>query len=155
VRIPYQFHWAFNLGIVAAASLLFYCANPKFKPSIAIGAKVTTSSLVAPFKNADGAVDQAIFTPGFCTREENEPWLLIDLGVPKTISRVVVYNRETERAIPWVVEVSKTGSAFLEVAHIDQAFSIWDHPFPPTEARFVRLRLRANTHLILNEVEIF
>lgn len=93
----------------------------------------------------------------FCTDEQDNPWLEIDLQSVQKISRVRVYNREDccgDRAVPMVIEVSRDHKRWDEVAKRGGNFSTWKAGFPATEARWVRLRVTRRSFLHLTGVRI-
>jgi hypothetical protein len=101
-----------------------------------------------------GNVHTRIF---FHTREEESPWLEIDLGKIERISRVHVVNRSDEsadRALPLLVEVSTDGTNFRTVAQRTAPFSQWTARFEPSDARLVRLRAARRTMLHLERVSV-
>jgi hypothetical protein len=101
-----------------------------------------------------GGVTTAIF---FHTREEQEPWVEIDLQSVTRISRVEVDNRSdggAERAVPLIVEVSTDGAKYTKVAERWELFSTWEAKFEPIEARYVRLRSPRQTMLHLERVSV-
>lgn len=93
----------------------------------------------------------------FCTNEQDNPWLEIDLQSVQKISRVRVYNRQDccgDRAVPMVIEVSRDHKRWDEVAKRGSNFSTWKVGFPTTEARWVRLRVTRRSFLHLTGVRI-
>ncbi len=93
----------------------------------------------------------------FYTREEPGPWYRVDLGQPRTFSRVTVRNRGDallERAIPLVLEVSDDGATWREVARRGDAFAVWEARFPPATARYLRARVDRTSVLHLEGVEV-
>jgi hypothetical protein len=94
----------------------------------------------------------------FHTREENDPWVEIDLGVPTRFGSVTVQNRSDavpERAVPLVLEVGTDGKSWQELARRDDPFHRWTAKFEPVEARYVRLRAPRVTMLHLDAVEVY
>ncbi len=101
-----------------------------------------------------GGVTTAIF---FHTREEQDPWVEIDLQSVSRISRVEVDNRSdgaAERAVPLLVEVSTDGAKYTKVAERWELFGTWEAKFEPIEARYVRLRSPRKTMLHLERVSV-
>jgi hypothetical protein len=93
----------------------------------------------------------------FHTRVEPNPWVEIDLGGPKTFTRLRIDNREDccyERAVPLVVEVSDDAKRWKQVAWRKQAFTRWNVDLPPTSARFVRIRVKGEGPLHLKGVRV-
>lgn len=93
----------------------------------------------------------------FHTREEESPWVELDLGEPRAFSRVEVRNRTDccgQRALPLVVEVRSGDEPWLRVARRDRPFVTWTAELEPTSARFVRLRALGKTLLHLEGIII-
>ena len=91
----------------------------------------------------------------FSTKEENEPWLQIDLGGEHTFSEVRVVNRSDccgERAVPLILEVRGRDAPFREIARQVEAFDTWVATFPAISARFIRLRVARRSYLHLKRV---
>jgi hypothetical protein len=93
----------------------------------------------------------------FHTREEQGPWLELDLLREQQISRVQVINRKdccTERVAPLVLEVSSDRTHFREVMRKNEAFEEWQARFAPVRARWVRLRVARRSFLHLADVRV-
>jgi hypothetical protein len=60
-----------------------------------------------------------------------------------------------DRAYPVVVEVSKDGKRWKEVARRDTAYSTWRADFAPTTARYVRAKVRKRTWFHLERFSVF
>jgi hypothetical protein len=93
----------------------------------------------------------------FHTDVDNEPWVEIDLGAPKTVHRVDVANRSkccADRALPLVVELSTDQKAWTRVARRDEPFGIWTAQFRPRVARYVRLKALRRTILHLKSIAV-
>jgi F5/8 type C domain len=94
----------------------------------------------------------------FHTTEELNPWLEIDLGVTRSISKVELENRSdccAERAQPIAVEVSTDHDHWLTVARREEEFSTWKAQFAPVNARWVRMRVLKQTFFHLKRVRIY
>jgi hypothetical protein len=97
---------------------------------------------------------------GFHSDKQKSPWLLIDLGKPSRISRVVVYGREEccfDQSLPLALEVSTDGRRYHRIAKRVDPFS-QSEPWvvvPAGEVRLVRLKTLRNSYLVLSEVEVF
>lgn len=92
--------------------------------------------------------------PLFHTKEEENPWMDVDLGAVTAIKGVTVRNRRDccgERAAPLIVEVSNDGQTFRQVARREDAFSTWRVKLSES-ARFVRVRAPRRTMLHLDAV---
>lgn len=93
----------------------------------------------------------------FHTETENDPWIEIDLGAPKKVSRVEVINRGdccADRAVPLVAEVSTDRLKWTQVARREEPFGTWKASFPAHVARYVRLRATRHTVLHLQGVVV-
>jgi hypothetical protein len=129
------------------------------RPNIALGRPVTISS-----QFGDIALDHTLLVDGdrtnlgFHTDTGPNQWVMIDLGAPKSISKVVVYNRAEccqERAIPLRIEVSDDGSSFRKVADRTEEFDVWTAKGLSEKGRFVRIRHLGANFLHLSEVEVY
>lgn len=89
---------------------------------------------------------------------EMNPWFEIDLGGPTRIRSLYVRNRTDccqERTTPLIAEVSLDRSSWTTVAQREGFFFTWTPSFPPTTARYLRLRIPRVSALHLEEVKIF
>ncbi len=127
-------------------------------PNLALGRVTTASSELAQWGTPGGAVDGNTDTMGFHTDNDATPWLAIDLGSPKLIAEVVVYNRtdsSPERAVPLLVELSSDGTSYELAARRDEPFVVWRAKLAPRTARWVRVKVPHKSYLHLNEVEVY
>ena len=102
---------------------------------------------------------------GFHTEREIDPWWMLDLGAPRQVSRVVVFNRLdpvcVERARTLSILLSPDGEEWdLAYTHNGSTFGGVDGrplvvPLDRSGVRFVRLRLNDYEYLHLDEVEIY
>jgi F5/8 type C domain-containing protein len=94
----------------------------------------------------------------FHTKQEDSPWVEIDLGAPTRVSRVEVLNLPEgglqARAIPAVVETSVDGKVWREQCRRLEPFDEWACVFERQEARFVRVRALRRTWLHLRRVAV-
>ena len=93
----------------------------------------------------------------FHTETEPNPWVELDLGAPKKVSRVEVINRGdccADRATPLVVEVSTDRATWTPVARRNEPFGSWAGSFPPRVARYVRLTVPRRTVLHLQAIAV-
>lgn len=146
------------LVAVAFSSINYAMAAAEERRDLAINKPWRTSSIYANL-GCTSPVQQCSESPDFFfhTREESNAWLEIDLGVPSTFSQLRVINRRDccfERAVPLIVEVSNTQENFHEVARRTSSFSSWLASFPPTKARYVRLRTPSRNSLHLAQVRV-
>lgn len=94
----------------------------------------------------------------FHTAEEPSPWFEIDLGAPTTFSHVFLRNRDDcceDRAVPLVVEVSDDRRGWQQVARQADVFDDVLISFPPTTARYVRLRVNRSSALHLMQASVY
>ena len=94
----------------------------------------------------------------FHTTTEPSPWIEIDLLEPTSISKVLVVNRDDcceERAVPLLVEVAGDDRLFTQVARETAAFDEVELTFPPTTARYVRLRVNQHSALHLVRTSVY
>lgn len=143
------------LGVIFGASVLV--VRGVRGPDLAASKPWRASSSLYecnPAARQCGGVATAIF---FHTRDEQDPWVEVDLEGVRRVGRVEVDNRSDgggERAVPLIVEVSTDGKSYRKVAERTQLFSTWDAKFEPTDARYVRLRSPRKTILHLERVSV-
>jgi hypothetical protein len=123
------------------------------------------AELITTQQDAAGACDGVKTGEwGFHTGEHQDPWWQVDLGAPKLLERIVVWNRReaAERAAHLRVLLSEDGTAFRQVyQHDGTPFGGLADGKPlavkldAQTARFVRLSLAGRTFLHLDEVEVF
>lgn len=116
----------------------------------------TTSSKLPDCETLPGQCGGAETSIFFHTQFEDGPWIRYDLKEPRKVTGLHVKNRagHESRAVPLVVEVSDDGQTFREVIRRGEPFDVWDPTFPEQKARYVRLRVAAQTYLHLEEVRI-
>jgi hypothetical protein len=122
------------------------------EPDLAKGKPFKTSS-VQPNCAADANCSRLMFH----TTQEAQPWVVIDLGAVRRVHRIEVANRVEccqDRAVPLVAEVSADGTTWTEVARRETDFFTWTAKFPPTKARYVKLRASRATMLHLANVAV-
>jgi hypothetical protein len=183
VTVSVWLHWIGITAVIAGSAVFASSLDPNPGTNLALRAKVTTSSNDGTLATAEGAVDGDIWNVGFRTDWEVNPWLLLDLGSQKSLSRLVVYgcydrypgpairpevevSRDAYEAIlrfdcrqegeiPLRVELSRDGQTFGEVALRNDRFEMWVQPFAPQSARYVRLSLMRAGRLQLREIEVY
>jgi len=93
------------------------------------------------------------------TLQEDNPWLIVDMGAEKHVTGAKIYNRTTtmsQRAIPLNMYVSTDGKKWEKVWRTDLVRTKWNAVLPsPKKARFVKLQVEGNSILHLRGVEIF
>jgi peptidoglycan/LPS O-acetylase OafA/YrhL len=98
---------------------------------------------------------------GLHTKHQDGPWATIDLGRPRNIGSIRVYNRADgfqEEQLPLELSVSNDNTNFTVIARRDvmftQAFP-WRIRVEGDPQRYVRLQVPRTTALCLSEVEVF
>jgi len=90
------------------------------------------------------------------TEHEQNPWIVVDMQSERYVQRVVVQNPTaccSDQGL-LLVEVGTDGESFSPVGRRTAAFDTWTVDFPPSRARYVRLRAKANTSLRFRELQI-
>ncbi len=145
-------------ALLALLSLVAVVSALPSKSDLAKGKPWRTSSVAAvchPEKSECAGVTTDIF---FHTVNQSNPWFEYDFGAPIAFSSLSVKNRSDfgpERAVPLVVEVSNDDKHFKQVARRDEVFSIWKPSFATQHARYLRLRVAAESMLHLEAVKVY
>ena len=153
-----RYQLAAMVAVLAAAALLIgfvVRAQPSQRPSDAYHFKA--SSAEAPYPQEGQLGDHGPFELVFHTKNESDPWVIIDLGETRKISKVSLLQRSDcckDRGVPLVVEVGDESQTFVEVASRKEPFAEWTAKFPPQSARYVKLRATKRTYLHLRDVFI-
>jgi len=93
----------------------------------------------------------------FHTRNEESPWLEIDLGADRSVRSFEITNRIDccqDRAAPLVVELRDDGATWREVGRRETYFTKWSEVFGPQSARYVRFRALRTTYLHFAAVDV-
>lgn len=150
--------WAMaGLALLVAFALL--TAGVQFAlrtPDLARGKPWRASSTYETCSPAEHSCAGGTTDIFFHTKEEDSPWVELDLGAPTTIGSVVVVNRSdccAERGYPIVVELSGDAQSWREVAKRTSSYDRWTAKFPPEQQRYVRVRALKRTYLHLEAVE--
>jgi hypothetical protein len=152
-----------RLGAVAALFGVFVFLgfiHPWWLRDKARGATwVASSAFPEPGNTIQGTLGWPSSDYFFCTNEEDNPWVIIDLGKVKSFSRIRVVNRlagSQERAYPLKIEVSHDKETWKTVAERPDTFDVWVVDLPDTEkARYLRLSLGRKTWFHLNTVQLY
>lgn len=180
---PIRVHWVVIVAIVAGSAAFSRLVDPSPGTNLARFAHVTVSSNDGTLASAEGATDGDIWNVGFRTELERNPWVMLELGVERPLKRLVVYNCydrypypairpkvepsldaararlrfdcRQENEIPLLVELSRDGKVFTEVARQNERFELWDVEVPRQTARYIRVRLLREGHLQLREIEAY
>lgn len=127
------------------------------KPDLAAGKPWRASSSLDTCRPQEHYCASARSDIFFCTIEESNPWVEIDLGKPTAFSHLEVTNRSDccpDRAAPLAVEVSLDQTNWHEVVRRQDTFSVWSPTFKQQTARYVRLRALRRTILHLEKVAV-
>ncbi len=156
---------AFGLGLVVCAAVLAAIGVTKtldareHRTNLAQGKSWTASSHFPEF-GCTSPAQECADSPDyfFHTKEEDDPWFILDLQTVQPISSVRVINRQDccqERLAPLVVEVSRDQQTWQEVARNEKEFRSWKASFGRTDARYVKLHVPRRSILHLREVRVF
>jgi hypothetical protein len=114
---------------------------------------------LAPAGLTDGTKNGSF---GICTREEVNPWAVVDLGRERAIGRIVVYNRDDccQGHLPVLLELSNDGTTFTEVGRRTEIFTEskpWTLKLSGKSGRYIRVRIEGPAvHVLsLSELEAF
>jgi hypothetical protein len=148
------------IGVLAWAFVLL-----RSPTEISIGAHWTASSASNGPAISGELPRRRLFysTPNyfFHTNAEHEPWIWIDLGRERVVTSVKITNRLDccrDRARDLVVDLGTQTSDFRHAqTHPkgDPDFHEWEVRYPPTKARFVRIRGTRNESFHLADVRVF
>ena len=98
---------------------------------------------------------------GLHTKRQESPWATIDLGRPRDIGTIRVYNRADgfqDEQLPLELSVSNDNTNFTVIAERDTMFTQafpWRIRVDGKPARYVRFQVPRGTVLCLSEVEVF
>jgi hypothetical protein len=131
--------------------------------NLALHKTVTMSSnhpqSIAP---KDGLVNGKIeFQYGAQTDLQDDPWMLVDLGRPEHIAKIVVYNRADgwfTDSLPLILEVGLDQNSFTSLATRKDVFTStnpWVQDNLDTTARYVRIRKTGHGYIALDEVAVY
>jgi len=157
VRRAFRLYPSLGLALALALAAGWHVVRSVHGPDLAASRPWTASSSLYecnPVARQCGGVATAIF---FHTREEESPWVEVDLEGVHRIGKVEIDNRRDgagERAVPLLVEVSTDGKNYRQVAQRTEPFSTWNATFAPTDARYVRLRSPRTTMLHLERISV-
>lgn len=173
--------WALR-GVLAAAILAALWAFARDK-NLALHRPVTASSICgltpAPalgkpplsrvvdgveVENGLASIMSAHGTFAVCTEVQSHPWIAVDLGAPRTIRKVEVYNRADccwgMDDIPLALQISLDNQTFKTVATRTHPFTDdfpWRVKVSGEKARFVRLwnPSEAPKNIVISELKVY
>ncbi len=152
----YRLAVAIALTAIAGALVALVVMTPSsFRPSDDY--RFRASSAEQSYVLSGRLGDHGPFDLVFHTKREDRPWVVIDLGAARTISRVDLKQRLdccTDRGLPLVVEVSDDEERWTEVARRTDPITDWTASFEPQSVRYVRLRALSKTFLHFRDVDI-
>lgn len=141
---------AWGLGVMLA---------PK---NLALHKPVTMSSQHAGTPSPEGATDGKVVSPYQAhTAIEADPWITVDLGVVRRISKVKIRNRtdgHASGALPLTLEFSDSGKDYRVVDHRTEAFTSsdpWVFATRTESARFVRVHGHPGGYVVVTEIEVY
>ena len=154
------------LAAGAAIALLYYFHHGimlAFGPrNMAYLMPVAASSHEDGKPEADALVNGQLESEyGLHTKRQEAPWATIDLGRPRDIGTIRIYNRADgfeEEQLPLEVSVSNDNTNFTVIARRETMFTQafpWRIRVDGEPARYLRLQVPRNTSLCLSEVEVF
>jgi hypothetical protein len=148
----------FALALVALAA--YAALVPR---NLALRRPVQFSSKIASSTATDGELVDGVIssTYGVHTNFEEMPWVMVDLGRPRKISLVKIYNRGDsafDDCLPLTLEFSEDAVNFEEIDKRTTTFSInapWTIAPQEKRARYLRVRGKPGGFVVLNELEAY
>jgi F5/8 type C domain len=143
-------------GVALAAAVAWvFVLDPFWYRDQLRGARFTVSSAYPGYPR-EGAV---IGVRGalFHTVSEDHPWVELDLGEPRTLSRMRVVNRDQARgrAVPLVVEGSLDRVHWRELGRRHDPFRVWRFDLPGGPFRYFRLSVPRTTFFHLASIAAY
>ena len=130
--------------------------------NLALHKSVTMSSRHVGTPSPEGATDGKVVSPYQAhTAIEADPWIAVDLGVVRRISKVKIRNRtdgHASGALPLTLEFSANGNDYRVVDHRTEAFTSsdpWVFATRTESARFVRVHGHAGGYVVVTEIEVY
>jgi hypothetical protein len=157
------------LAVAVAVTLTFPAVSLLSPVNLALHRPVTQSSVHPSRVDVGGAnlVNGKIeFTYGAGTDNgidggEADPWMMVDLGRPTQIGKILIYNRGDgwfTDCLPLVLEVGADTASFKELGTRTVLFTRtnpWVVDHLAETARYVRVRKTGNGYLVLDEIEVY
>jgi hypothetical protein len=125
-------------------------------PNLLARATMKTSSDYAGFSSSNRISDGRRTRLLFHTNKEDNPSVVFDMGVAKTVTFIELANRHDcceDRALPLAVDVSPDGKEWKEVFRRTEPFSEFRKKVGPVYVRAVRVRALRKTWLHLERVD--
>jgi hypothetical protein len=166
-----------GLGILRVGALallvvygLFSVGRRVISPeNIARGRPVQASSRHPGTPEASGLTDGVRGGKyGVHTRvgQPGTPWVIVDLGQPRDLRQIIVYNRgdtQLDDGLPYVVSLSIDGKSYSELAKRENHFGSGDLLSPPWtidctkdgNKRAQYVKVEAQHYVVLSELEVF
>ena len=130
--------------------------------NIALHKPVMMSSRHAGTPSPEGATDGKVVPPFQAhTAIEPDPWITVDLGAVRRISKVKIRNRTDGHAggaLPLTLEFSDNGQDYRAVDHRTEAFTgsdPWVFTTKVVTARFVRVHGHPGGYVVVTEIEVY
>jgi hypothetical protein len=130
--------------------------------NLALNRPVKMSSHFPGTPDPSGATDGKIVGPFQAhTTIEGDPWIAVDLGAIRNISKVVIHNRTDglyQDALPLVLEFSADGTQYDAVDRRTEMFTgsnPWIFKTRGKTARHVRIHGRPSGYVVVTEIEVF
>jgi hypothetical protein len=153
----------FLVALVAVPAVLLRRDPVNSRDNLALHKAVTLSSVhpqsVAPQGGlTNGKVE---FGYGAHTDFQDDPWMLVDLGRPVHIGKIVVYGRGDgwfSESVPIILDVGVDRAALKQVATRSDIFTStnpWVIDKLDTTAQYVRLRRTGHGYIALSEVAVY
>jgi peptidoglycan/LPS O-acetylase OafA/YrhL len=164
LRVTWRVKGLLAAGAVVAVLLYFHHGILlAFAPrNLAFRMPVAASSQEDGKPGADALVNGTLESEyGLHTKRQESPWATIDLGRPRDIGSIRVYNRADgfqEEQLPLELSVSNDNTNFTVVARRDTMFTQafpWRIRVDGEPVRYVRFQVPRNTTMCLSEVEVF
>ena len=163
-RVTYQRWRRIAALTLAAIGLVSFTAHLLLSPrNLALRRPVQFSSKHGSSIATDGELVDGVInsTYGVHTGADQPPWVMVDLGRPRKIRLVKIYNRGDaafDESLPMTLEFSEDAQNFEEIDNRTTGFRV-DAPWTVTPegktARYIRVRGRPGGYVVLNELEAY
>ncbi len=155
-------------GAVVVAAIVLFLVHRRLllalgPPNLARGCDVTMSSELTGMPDGRAVVNGELESQyGAHTKQQDYPWMTIDLGKETDVGSIRVYNRadgHEDENIPLEIAYSDDGKHFKTVAERTSVFTQalpWRVRMYTPPTRYVRFKVaKKKTFFCLSEVEIF